>query len=164
VRGEYEYEGWVKFHSPCFGFHRTFPPDPTMETNDKESGIIVKTLDLCQAIADQPDFQAVKGKWDAFMSDEGLKFRYQQVNDLGNLLRMKQEHGLELKPEEIEQFETMRKELLDDPVAQGFLDAQQEMQQLHATVGRFLDKTFELGRRPEFDEVHDGSCGGCGCH
>lgn len=135
-----------------------------MQTREKESGIIQKTLDLCQAITEQPDFAAVKEKWDAFMHDEGLKFRYQQVNDLGNLLQMKQSHGLELKPEEIDQFENMRQELLNNPIAQGFLDAQQELAQLHQTVSRFLDKTFELGRRPEFEDVHDGSCQDCGCH
>lgn len=135
-----------------------------METRDKDSGIIRKTQDLCQAITEQPDFQEVKGKWDAFMADEKLKFQYQQVNDLGNLLQMKQSNGLELKPEEIDQFESLRTEFLNDPVAQGFLDAQQQLQQLHQTVGQFLDKTFELGRRPEFEDVNNGCCGDCGCH
>jgi cell fate (sporulation/competence/biofilm development) regulator YlbF (YheA/YmcA/DUF963 family) len=140
-----------------------FRIDP-MDTSAKESGIIQKTLDLCQTIAEQPDFQALKQRCDAFMSDEGLKFHYQQVNDLGNLLQMKQSEGLDLKPEEIAQFEALRQDFLSNPVAQGFLDAQQELQQLHQVVGRFLDKTFELGRRPEFEDIHDGSCGSCGCH
>ncbi len=135
-----------------------------MDTSVKESGIVQKTLDLCQTIAEQPDFQALKQKFDAFMADEYLKFTFQQVNDLGNLLQMKQSQGLELKDEEIARFETMRGELLNNPVAQGFLDAQQEMQQLHQVVGRYLDKTFELGRKPEFEDVNDGSCGDCGCH
>ena len=77
---------------------------------------------------------------------------------------MKQSQGLELKPEEIAQFETLRESVVQNPVAQGFLDAQQQMQQLQQMVSRFLDKTFELGRRPEFEDVHDGSCGNCGCH
>lgn len=135
-----------------------------MDTIAKESGIIQRTQDLCQAIVEQADFQSLKEKLDAFMADELLKFQFQQVNDLGNLLQMKQSQGMELKPEEIEQFEKLREEVLGNPIAQGFLDAQQQMQQLHQMVGRFLDKTFELGRRPEYDDVHDGSCGGCGCH
>ncbi|MHA3774009.1 YlbF family regulator [Verrucomicrobiota bacterium sgz303538] len=135
-----------------------------MDTITKESGIIQRTQDLCQAIVEQADFQSLKEKLDTFMADELLKFQFQQVNDLGNLLQMKQSQGMELKPEEIEQFEKLREEVLGNPIAQGFLDAQQQMQQLHQMVGRFLDKTFELGRRPEYDDVHDGSCGGCGCH
>src|ERR1700760_4738370 len=127
-----------------------------MQTLDPESGLIHRTRDLCQALVEQPDFVEIKGKLDAFLSDELLKFKFQQVNDLGNLLQMKQSQGLELKPDEIATFEQLRDELLGNPVAQGFLDAQQQMQQLHQMVDKFIDRTFELGRRPEFDEVHDG--------
>jgi len=134
-----------------------------MDTQAKESLITQRTLDLCQAIVDQSDFQVLKQKLDDFMSNELLKFEYQQVNGMGDLLRMKQSQGLELKPEEITQFEVMREKFLGDPVAQGFLDAQEQLQQLHEIVSRFLNKTFELGRRPEYEDVHDGSCRDCGC-
>ncbi len=134
-----------------------------MDIAAKESILIQKTQDLCQHIVEQADFQEVKQKLDAFLSDEYLKFQYGQLNDLGNLLQMKQSNGLELKEEEIAQFETMREQFLGNPVAKGFLDAQQQMQQLHQMVDRFLDKTFELGRKPEYDDVNNGCCGGCGC-
>ena len=138
--------------------------EAAMETKAKESPITQRTLELCQAISEQADFQTLKEKLDAFMSNELLKFEYQQVNSLGDLLRMKQSQGLELKPEEVAQFETLREKLLNDPVAQGFLDAQEELQRLHEVVGKFLNKTFELGRRPDYEDVHDGSCSDCGCH
>jgi len=134
-----------------------------MDTQDKESPITQRTLELCQAIVDQNDFQVIKRKLDDFMSNELLKFEYQQVNGLGDLLRMKQSQGVELKPEEVTQFEALREKFLGDPVAQGFLDAQEQLQQLHEVVGRFLNKTFELGRRPDYEDVHDGSCRDCGC-
>jgi cell fate (sporulation/competence/biofilm development) regulator YlbF (YheA/YmcA/DUF963 family) len=135
-----------------------------METKAKESPITQRTLELCQAIVEQSDFQTLKEKLDAFMSNELLKYEYQQVNGMGDLLRMKQGQGLELKPEEITQFEALREKFLGNPVAQGFLDAQEQLQQLHEVVGRFLNKTFELGRRPEYEDVHDGSCSDCNCH
>jgi cell fate (sporulation/competence/biofilm development) regulator YlbF (YheA/YmcA/DUF963 family) len=135
-----------------------------MDSTVKESAIIQKTLELCQVITDQPDFQSLKGKLDAFMSDELLKFEFQQVNELSNLLQMKQSHGLAPKDEEIAQFEKLRGALMENPVAKDFIDAQQELQKLHEEVGRFLNKTFELGRRPEYEDVHDGSCSDCGCH
>lgn len=135
-----------------------------MDTATAESHIIQRTLDLCQTVAEQPDFQALKASIDAFLADEPLKFQYQQINDLGQLLQMKQSDGLELKPEEIAQFETLRAEFLGNPMAQSFLAAQQEMQQLHQAVTRLLDKTFELGRRPGHEDLHDGSCCGGGCH
>ena len=134
-----------------------------METSSKDSIIVQKTQDLCQTLVEQPGFQDLKGKLDAFMADEGLKFHYQQVNDLGSLLQMKQGEGLELKEEEIKQFETMREELLSNPVARGFLEAREEVQKVHQIVGSYLEKTFELGRRPEFEDLQSG-CGDCGCH
>lgn len=135
-----------------------------MDTATATSQITQRTLDLCQAIAEQPDFRALKESLDAFMGDERLKFQYQQVNDLGQLLQMKQSDGLALQPEEIAQFESLRQEFLGNPTAQGFLDAQQQLQQLHQAVGKLIDKTFELGRRPTDEDLQDGSCcGGCGC-
>ena len=135
-----------------------------MESTSKESPIIQKTLELCQAVAEQPDFQALKGKLDAFMRDELVKFQFQQVNDLNELLQMKQRSGLALKDEEIAQFDALREELFKNPVAQGFVEAQQELQKLHDALGRFVNKTFELGRSPEYEDVFDGSCSDCGCH
>jgi cell fate (sporulation/competence/biofilm development) regulator YlbF (YheA/YmcA/DUF963 family) len=136
-----------------------------MDIAAPESTIIQRTLDLCQAIAEQPDFIATKERFDAFLSDESLKFRYQQLNEMGQLLQMKQADGLELKPEEIAQFETLREDFLGNPVAQQFLDAQQQMQKLHQTIGKMVDKTFELGRPPTDEELQEGGCcgGGCGC-
>jgi cell fate (sporulation/competence/biofilm development) regulator YlbF (YheA/YmcA/DUF963 family) len=135
-----------------------------MDTKAKDSPITQKTLELCQAITEQADFLTLKQKLDAFMADELVKFDYQQVNSLGNLLQSKQTNGVELTPEEVAKFEDLRQKLLSNPVAQGFMDAQVQLQQLHEVIGNFLNKTFELGRRPEYEDVHDGSCGDCGCH
>ncbi len=136
-----------------------------MESTTKESPIIQKALELCQAVAAQPDFQALKSKVDAFMGDEALKFQFQQVNQLNELLDMRQRSGLAIKEEEIAHFESLRQGVLENPVAQGFIEAQQEMQKLHEAIGRFVNKTFELGRSPEYEDVFDGSCGSnCGCH
>src|SRR5687768_11580773 len=98
------------------------------------------------------------------MGDEYLKFQLQEVNQLGELLQMKQSGGVDIKEEEIAQFETLRQDLMSKRAAMDFVEAQQKMQELHQVVGRYLDKTFELGRRPEFEDIHDGSCGNCGCH
>ncbi len=113
-----------------------------MESTLKEGGIIQKTMDLCQAVTEQPDFQSLKQKLDAFMGNELVKFQYQQVNDLNNLLQMKQQDGLELTDEEIAKFDVLREELLKNPVAVGFFEAQKELQKLHEAVGRFVNKTF----------------------
>jgi cell fate (sporulation/competence/biofilm development) regulator YlbF (YheA/YmcA/DUF963 family) len=135
-----------------------------MDTLAQESSIIQKTLELCQAVVEQPDFRSVKEKLDAFMADELAKFQFQQFNDLGGLLQMKQSHGVDPNDEEVARYEALRAELMKNPVTQGFLDAQQELQKLHEAIGRFVNKTFELGRKPSYEDVHDGSCNSCGCH
>jgi cell fate (sporulation/competence/biofilm development) regulator YlbF (YheA/YmcA/DUF963 family) len=135
-----------------------------MDTATADSRIIQRTFDLCEAIVEQPDFQELKKSIDSFMDDEMLKFQYQQVSELAQLLQMKQSEGLEVKPEEVGHFEALREEFLKNPTAQGFLAAQQQMQELHQTVGRILDKTFELGRKPQFDDLDNGCGSGCGCH
>jgi cell fate (sporulation/competence/biofilm development) regulator YlbF (YheA/YmcA/DUF963 family) len=136
---------------------------PIMDTQGKESLITQRTLDLCQAIVDQEDFQTLKQKLDAFMSNELLKFQYQQVSGLGEMIRTRQMQGAELPMDDVAKFEVLRDSFLNDPVAKGFLDAQDQLQQLHETVSRFLNKTFELGKRPEYEDVHDGSCRDCNC-
>src|SRR4051812_26692193 len=121
-----------------------------METTVKESPILLKAIELCGAVASQPDFLSLKAKVDTFMGDELVKFQFQQVNELNDLLQMRQRGGLEIKPEEVAKFEALREELLQNPVAMGFIEAQQEMQNLHEAIGRFVNKTFELGRTPQY--------------
>jgi len=136
-----------------------------MESTTKDSPITRKTLELCQTIVSQADFQSLKAKLDSFMRDEVVKFQFQQINELNEILQMRQQSGMEIKEAEIAQFEVLREDLMKNPVAQGYIEAQQEMQKLHETIGRFVNKTFELGRLPEYEDVFDGSCGsGCGCH
>ena len=51
---------------------------------------------------------------------------------------------------------------LNNPVAKGFLDAQQQMQRVQSSVTKYVTKTFELGRVPEPDDFN--TCGhGCSC-
>jgi len=137
-----------------------------MELLAPESPLAERTRNLCQALLDASEFSSLKRDLDAFMGDEGLKFRFQQVNDLGRLLHDKQSHGLELKGDEIEQFESLRSELMSSAIVRDFLAAQDKVQQLHSIVAKFLDKTLELGRIPEWDDVQSGCCntGGCGCN
>lgn len=136
-----------------------------MDTSVKESPIVQKAIELCEVVASQPDFLSIKERVDAFMGNEMVKFQFQQFNEMSDMLQMRQQGGMEIKDDEIAQYEALRGELLKNPVATGFIEARQEMQSIHEAVGRFVNKTFELGRKPEFEDVFDGSCGsGCGCH
>jgi cell fate (sporulation/competence/biofilm development) regulator YlbF (YheA/YmcA/DUF963 family) len=146
------------------------PPDndrlkePIMQTTTDETVIIAKTRELCQTILDQPEYQSIRRRVDAFMGDEAAKSQYQTVVEKGDALQQKQQFGLPLDGEEINEFERNRESLLKNPVAQDFLDAQQDIHQIRESVLQFVTKTFELGRVPTTDDFTSGSCGpSCGC-
>ena len=127
--------------------------------------ILQKTKELCQAILDQPEFQKIRQRIDAFLADEGSKTQYQVLSEKGEYLQHKQQRGASLTASEISEFERDRDALINNPVARDFLDAQSEMQKVQEAVNQYLTKTFELGHVPAAEEVNGGSCGhGCGCH
>ena len=135
-----------------------------MQTTE-DTLIIQKTKELCQAILDQSDFQNLRRQIDTFMTDDEAKSQYQFLSEKGEYLQQKQQIGSQLTPDEVAEFEQHREAFLNNPVARGFLDAQQSMQKLQESVQQYVTKTFELGRVPEPDDLSSGSCGhGCGCH
>lgn len=135
-----------------------------MQTLMDESIIIEKTRDLCQAIISQPSFRTVRQQIDAFLANEEAKMLYQLLSERSEYLQHKQAQGAELSNDEIADYEQQRETFINNPVARGFLDAQQEVQKVQQSVNQYVTKTFELGRLPEPADFDSGSCGhGCGC-
>jgi len=134
-------------------------------TNAGNGAVLRKTLELCEAIVAQPDFPAMRQHLDAFMGDESLKARYQELAEQSTSLQHRQQEGITLDSKEVSAFEQKRDAFLGNPVARSFLDAQQSMQDVRETVTRYVTRTFELGRVPTEEDF--GGCGcssGCGCH
>ena len=124
-----------------------------------------KTNELCEAILEQIQTHGIRSRIDTFLSDATARGQYESLMNKGQALQEKQHQGETLNPAEISAFESDRDALLRNPVASGFLDAQEEMHDLQHTVQKFVAKTIELGRIPKSDELTEGSCGhGCGCH
>ena len=133
-------------------------------TNTEESVVLQKTRELCETIVNQPEFQQIRSRVDAFMGDEEAKNTYQLVVEKGEALQQKQQMGMPLNNDEIAEFEKQREILVSNPVAKAFLDAQNQMHKMQESVGQYVAKTFELGRIPTAEDL-EGSCGsGCGCH
>src|SRR5262245_12111200 len=127
--------------------------------------IVEKTRELCGTIAGHPTFQRIQEKVQAFFQDEKVVQSYREVNDRGEYLHHKRMQGEALDDKEVQEFEKLREELLKDPLAIGFLEAQEEMQKIQRSIVDQVAKTFELGRVPTPEELSGGSCGsGCGCH
>ncbi|HYG34295.1 MAG TPA: YlbF family regulator [Clostridia bacterium] len=138
-----------------------------MHITFEESPVLQKTKELCQIILDQPNMKSIRQRIDAFMNDEKTRAQYDGLVNKGQALQQKQQMSMALSREEIDDFEKHRDALLNNPVARGFLDAQEELQQVQHSVHHYVTKTLELGRLPT-DEEASGKCGahdqgGCGC-
>jgi cell fate (sporulation/competence/biofilm development) regulator YlbF (YheA/YmcA/DUF963 family) len=131
----------------------------------EETPITRKTRELCQTILDEPSLQALRQRIHNFMADEQTRAHYDGLVTKGQALQQKQQQSLPLTGEEISDFEQHRDSLLKNPVARGFLDAQEELQQVQESIHKYVSKTLELGRLPLEEELSGGCCGhdGCGC-
>jgi cell fate (sporulation/competence/biofilm development) regulator YlbF (YheA/YmcA/DUF963 family) len=123
-----------------------------------------KLEELCRSILAQPEFEAHRLRVDQFLVNDEARAQYIRVTEQGEHLHHKQHQGLELPAEEIEEFERQREALLNNPVARGFLEAQEAMHDIRDEINRFVSKTLELGRLPEPSDLQGGCGHGCGCH
>jgi cell fate (sporulation/competence/biofilm development) regulator YlbF (YheA/YmcA/DUF963 family) len=128
--------------------------------------IETKTNELCELILKEIQTGGIRQRIDTFLADASARGAYESLMSKGQALQEKQHGGQVLEPAEIAAFEKDRDALLQNPVASGFLDAQEEMHELKETVQKRVSKTIELGRIPTAEELSSGgSCGsGCGCH
>jgi cell fate (sporulation/competence/biofilm development) regulator YlbF (YheA/YmcA/DUF963 family) len=139
--------------------------DIDMQTMIEETPVIRKTKELCQTILDQPSMQSIRQRIDAFMNDESSKAQYETLVTKGQALQQKQQQSEQLSGEEIAEFEQQRDALLKNPVARGFLDAQEELHEVKHSIHEYVNKTLELGHLPSEEDMQEGGCGhgGCGC-
>jgi cell fate (sporulation/competence/biofilm development) regulator YlbF (YheA/YmcA/DUF963 family) len=136
-----------------------------MQTTTQNGAVIQKTRELCQAILDQPDLRSARQRIDAFVADEKSRSQYEGLMAKGQALQEKQQRSLPLSGDEISAFERDREALLKNPVARGFLEAQEELHNVHKSVNQYVSKTLELGRMPTDADFESHECGhgGCGC-
>ena len=137
-----------------------------MPTQIEENPVTQKTRELCQAIVDLPNLRAARQQIDAFLSNETARGQYEVVMSKGQALQEKQQNSVPLDGKEIADFEKLRDALLANPVARGFLDAQEELHHLQHSIQKYVSKTLETGRVPTAEDFSDscGGHGGCGCH
>ncbi len=132
----------------------------------EETPIGRKTRELCETILEEPSVKALRQRIETFMADEQTRAQYDGLVAKGQELQQKQQRSMPLTDEEISDFEQHRDAVLNNPVARGFLDAQQEMHHVQQTIHQYVSKTLELGRLPSEEELSQGccdhgSCGGC---
>lgn len=137
----------------------------TMENETGDIMVQQKTVELCQAILDQPDFQSIRKRIDDFQANDQAQSLYRVLNEKREHLEGKQQNGQSLTSEEIADFEKQRDEFLANSVAMAFMDAQQEIHQVRSSISKYVSRTFELGRLPKEEDMKCESCGNQhGCH
>jgi len=143
-----------------------------MSLLSEDSAVMMKTRELCSAIATDATFLKLTERVENFFGDDAARLQYQSVNERGEELHQKQSAGIELSNREISEFEEARDALLANDVARGFLEAQRELETLQRSIGKYVGLTLELGRVPtadDFAQAQGGGCcgggggGGCGC-
>ena len=123
-----------------------------------------KAKELCQTIVAQPEWISIRNRIETFLSNDAARGQYETVNRKGQALHEKQHGGQPLNGEEIADFEKHRDSLLQNPVARGFLEAQDQLHEIQHSVQKYISKTLELGRVPTEADLAEDSCGhGCGC-
>jgi cell fate (sporulation/competence/biofilm development) regulator YlbF (YheA/YmcA/DUF963 family) len=136
-----------------------------MQENEFETPLMAKLRELCQALIDDPQYASIKERITLFMTDEGTRKQYEDLSAKGMMLHNKQESGIPLTEEEIEDFEKDRDALLNNPIAIGFIEAQQEINEIKNIILQHVSRTFELGRVPVAEDFYgcDSDCGSGGC-
>lgn len=132
-----------------------------------ESVVTQKTKELCETIIAQPEFRSIQDRVTAFEGDAEARKLYESLVERHQELRQRQEMGDAIGDDAMAGFDKLRQQVLDNPVAKDFLDAQEDAHSIQMTVRRYVSKTFELGRLPEQHDLADGEgcCEeGCSCH
>jgi cell fate (sporulation/competence/biofilm development) regulator YlbF (YheA/YmcA/DUF963 family) len=134
-----------------------------MQTMTEETVITRKTKELCQALLDQPEMRSARQRIETFVADEKSRTQYEDLMAIGQALRQKQQRSQPLTEDEVAKFEKGREALMQNPVARGFLDAQEQLHHVHESINQYVSKTLELGRMPTDTDLNAGCGDGCGC-
>jgi cell fate (sporulation/competence/biofilm development) regulator YlbF (YheA/YmcA/DUF963 family) len=128
-------------------------------TTPKENPVVIKTIELCKVILEQPEFLTIRKSLDDFLADAPSQRQYQSLSEKGRALHEKQHEGQELSPAEIAEFDKERDAFFANPIAKAFVEAQEQVQGVQEIVNQYVMKTYELGRIPVGSDFESGCCG-----
>jgi cell fate (sporulation/competence/biofilm development) regulator YlbF (YheA/YmcA/DUF963 family) len=139
-------------------------PKKFMLTENEQAMVLEKTRELCTTILSQPNMGSIRKNIDAFLADDLARADYETLMEKGQALHEKQHRSLPLTGEEISDFEQHRDKVMNNPVARGFMDAQESLQEIQGSIQQHVTKALELGRMPTPEDFEHGcGSGSCGC-
>src|SRR5688500_7327203 len=115
---------------------------------------------LCTSLLNQPAYKELRQMIEQFTTDSEAMSQYEQFVDKHQRLSQKEQQGLELLKEEVDDFNQDEQKLYENSVIRRFLYAQQEFDKTQQFISKYIFKAIELSRLPELHELkHDSSCG-----
>ena len=136
-----------------------------MLDQDEHSTVIQKTRELCQAILQQPGIISSQKQVRAFMDNDEARADYQTLVAKSQALQDKQQKDVPLGDQEVAEFEAHRDRVLGNPTARAYLDAQENLREVHHAVLKVVSMSLETGQVPSEEDFAQASCGhGCNCH
>jgi len=139
-----------------------------MNTTLEIDKIREKTEELCQFILDQSAFSELKDMINSFLGDGEATSLYNEIIEKQRALQQKQQGGIPLTDEEVDDFNAAREKLYANSVARDFLYASEELDKVQDLVIKYVLKTIELEKVPTEADINGGGCacgggGACGC-
>ncbi len=127
------------------------------------SAILEKTRELCTLILGSPEYKGNLAKIEAFFADSGAQDTYREFSQLGQELHSKQHDG-SLTQEDVSAYDKKQEDLRSNPVTDGFMSAEENLNSIAREISQHVGKSLELGRLPDPEDFESsgGCCGGGG--
>lgn len=125
-----------------------------------------KALELCNFVADAPEFAEAHKNISAFMADDAAKAVYNKWQEKGHDLHRMSHEGKEPTDSDLEEFGQLKKDVEANETAASFANAEATLDDTFRTVTKLLQKTLQLGHVPTEADLKSECCneGGCGCN
>lgn len=125
---------------------------------------------LANAVAQSQKVVAAKARIGLFYQNPEATELFRKVSEYGDQLREKHAAGMPPSESEIAEFDSLRANVIENPICRDFLEARQELDNLLGELNQYIMMAIEKGSAPTPEEVEQAltqqmsscSCGG-GC-
>ncbi len=123
---------------------------------------------LAAAFASHQRVVSAKARIGLFYQNPAATELFRKVSDFGEQLHAKSEAGMKPTEQEFAQFDELRRDVINNPLCKGFLEAREELDSMLRAVNQYLFLAIEKGEAPTAEEVEKSltqrmsacSCGG----
>lgn len=125
--------------------------------------IDAKLEELAQSVLEQAAYKQCRQMIEDFSKDEASIQQYEQFVQLQEELQEKEQQGLSLTEQEMENYNQEERRIYDNDRIRKFIYAQKELISLQDALTEYFNKAIERGRLPQAKELKK-VMHGCGSH